>query len=353
MRTQYEELIMRTWRAPDKRGAVYVLALVTMLVGITLALALLRTVGASFMQESSRDKKQAAVNMAEAGVDYAFWQIHYKGRKLPFFADVALTTGSFHVDAVDDGNREASAMVVTSTGTVEKHKHTIKRVTLGPLPYHYMWCENREIYDGDMLTNTGVIGGFRANGLIRLDHTYTNITTGAWATGTITASGTVTPRYPSNPPIAFPAIDYNYYQTIATHVFPSDKTFTVLNYAGGHADIYVQGNVTVRGIYTGVYTIVATGDIFINGTLSPGSPDSFLALITMKQIKIETTCPSLDAVLYAHKSDKTGLIWIWGSTVITGSVATDDFITDSPVTMNYNPKLTLGVMKQLHLPGLQ
>ena len=344
---------MRTWRAPDKRGAVYVLALVTMLVGITLALALLRTVGASFMQENSRDKKQAAVNMAEAGVDYAFWQIHYKGRKLPFFADVALTTGSFHVDAVDDGNREASAMVVTSTGTVEKHKHTIKRVTLGPLPYHYMWCENREIYDGDMLTNTGVIGGFRANGLIRLDHTYTNITTGAWATGTITFKGTVTPRYPSSPPIAFPDIDYTYYQSIATNTYIGDRTFTVLNYAGGHADIYVQGNVTVYGIYTGVYTIAATGDISINGTLSPGSPDSFLALITMKQIKIEAGCPSLDAVLYAHKSDKNAGIPIKGVTTITGSMAADNFTTDSPVTMYYDSRLTLSIMKQLHLPGLQ
>ncbi len=104
------------------------IALVTLLVGSTLSLALLRASLGQFTSESSRQKKQAAADLAEAGIDYAHWQVVSKDQALPYSADITLNTGSFHVDAVDDSARQQDAVLITATGTVGNCSHTMKRV---------------------------------------------------------------------------------------------------------------------------------------------------------------------------------------------------------------------------------
>jgi hypothetical protein len=127
---------------------------------------MLRATSGYFIAENSRDKKRAAVNLADAGIDYAFWQIHYNGAHLPYSATVTLATGTFQVSAADDGSRDRSTMLITSTGTAGSHSYAIRRVTLGPLPYHYVYCENRSILDSNTLTSPGSGRGMRANGSI-------------------------------------------------------------------------------------------------------------------------------------------------------------------------------------------
>ena len=97
-----------------KTGAAYVLALVTLLVGMTLALAMIRSSSSSFYAENSRYRKRAALNIAEAGADCAYWQVHWNNQRLPYSADVSLGSGSFHVDATDDGSRQLSTMKIVT-----------------------------------------------------------------------------------------------------------------------------------------------------------------------------------------------------------------------------------------------
>ena len=355
MLAEYELIIMCNNKYPylknSRSGAAYILALTTLLVGTTLALAMLRAGGSYFIGEDTRQKKQAAVNMAEAGIDYAFWQVHYNAKLLPYSADVTLNNGSFHVDITDDGNRERSTMLITSKGTSRGYSYTIKRVTLGPLPYHYAMCENRSIFESDSIISTGTSGGIRANGQISMDSFFNNVTTGGWATTTITNNGTLSPKYPNSPPIAYPSIDYNYYDSIANYEYYWDTTFTSLNCPDGTV-IYVNGRVFIRGTYTGACTIVATGDINVYNTLIPTNTDSHLALITNRRIIVDPAATPVKAILYCHNSGNTGQISLDGTKSVTGSVAADDITTDHAVTLYRNSKFNLAIMKLLHLPGL-
>ena len=296
------------------RGAAYILALVTLLVGSVLSLALLQASATYFLDENSRTKKGAAVNLALAGVDYAYWQVHYQGLPLPYSGDVTLTSGSFHVDASDDGSRDRSTMVITSTGTSGGYSYTIKRVTLGLLPYHYAWCENGQINENDAITSTSLNRGIRANDLINLSNYGVNINTGLWSTSTITTHGTGTPQYPSGPPIAFPDITYSSYASIATVTYNNDTTFTSLSYPSD-AVIYVNGNATLNLFtwkYRGACTVVATGNIVIKSNLTYYDTSSYLALITSRTITVQSTAPSVVATLYAHRSDNGAQVPIAG-----------------------------------------
>jgi hypothetical protein len=336
----------------NRRGSVYLVSLTTLLVGTILALAMLRSGGADFYAEDSRSKKQAAVNLAEAGIDYAFHQIHFNNKKLPFSADVNMATGSFHVDAVDDGNRDPSTMLITSTGTSGKHKHTIKRVTLGLLPYHYALAEKDDIRDDGAIISNGTYGGIRANDEIELINLFTNVRTGAWAGGWIWSLGTVTPKHTGVPPLKFPAIDYNYYSSLANYYYPWDVVINVLDLPGGKAVIFAEHDVFIRGTYRGVYTIVAKGDIRISSNLLRTDAKSRLALITSKRIIVDWAASQVQAVIYAHDWDNDAELIVSGDTTFTDAVCVDRMTTDRSTTLNRDANLNLDVMRQLNLPGL-
>ncbi|MDH7601008.1 MAG: hypothetical protein QHI38_02565 [Armatimonadota bacterium] len=340
--------------ARTQYGAAYVLALTTLMVGMILGLATLRFASSRFFQEDSLRRFQSAYNMAEAGVDYVFWRLHYDGAHLPLSETVTLGTGSFQVTAVDDGSRDRSTVLVTSTGTVGRDKYTIRRVILGLLPYEYARCENSSVIDGEANISTGTGRGIRANGEVRLNSPSNNVTTGAWATTTITCSGTVLPRYPSSPPIRFPDIDLNYYfYTAADYVYWFDVTFNPIWYPGGKGIALVYGKVWIKGVYNGVYTIVATDDVSINGNLTAANSGSRLAIISTKKITIEATATNVEAVLYCHNTAGTGVINVKGVTSIKGSVSADTISTDKSTTFNPDPSVDITWLRKLKMPGLQ
>lgn len=336
------------------RGAAYVLALVTVLVGTVLALAMLQAGNAYFLGENSRTKKQAAIDLAQAGVDYAYWQVHYKARPLPYTADVTLSTGSFHVEATDDGSRDQSTMLITSSGTCGSYTRTVKRVTLGLLPYHYAWCESGKLDTGQTITSTSQGRGIRCNDSIKLDDDWNNITTGLWSTSTITNHGTATPQYPSGPPIAFPNIDYARYSSIADATYNFDVTFWSLDYPSD-AVIYVNGNASlnlISGKYHGACTIVATGNITVKANTTNQDADSYLALITDKAITVQPAAWSVVSVLYAHRNDNGAKVQLQGAKAFVGSICADDISLDHNVDIHRDSGMNLDTMRRLNLPGL-
>ena len=323
-----------------------------MLVGTILALAMIQSSSSYFLSEDSRNKKRAANNLAEAGVDYAYWQLHYKNKPLPFSADVTLSTGSFHVDATDDGNRDNSTIYIVSTGKYGSHSYTTKRVTLGLLPYHYAWCEYTDINDGNAITCTSSTRGMRTNSCIYLYNSSNNITTGLWATSSITTAGTATPKYAYSPYIAFPNIDYNYYSSIATSTYIGNPTFTSPSYPSG-AVIYVAGTAYISGTYRGIITVIAAGDINVTGNLQPYDSKSHIALLTINTARLYTAAVNVNALVYVHRNDNcNGKIEIYGTKTITGSLGADMITADHWITISRDPTLDLDIMKQLHLPGL-
>ncbi len=111
-------------------GAAYVLALTTLVVGVTFALAMLQASGSYFLSERSRSTKQQAMDLAEAGVDYAYVQINKRGQATPYTSPVVnLASGSFQVSAADLPG--GATVLITSTGTVNGTSYTVRRVTKG------------------------------------------------------------------------------------------------------------------------------------------------------------------------------------------------------------------------------
>ncbi len=353
--TKIEKALLATQcRVQAQGGAAYVLALATLMVGMILGLATLRFAGGRFFQEDSQRRFQSAYNLAEAGVDYVFWRLHYGGAHLPLSETVILTTGSFQVNAVDDGNRDRSTVLVTSTGIVGRDRHTIRRVILGLLPYEYARCENSSVVDGEANVSVGNGRGIRANGEVRLTNPSNNVTTGVWATTSITCSGTVTPRYPNAPPIRFPDIDLDYYYyTAANYVYWYYVVFNPIWYPGNKGVVLVFGKVWIKGTYNGIYTVVATDDVSINGNLTPANSSSRLAIIATKKITIEAAAANVEAVLYCHNSEGTGVIGVKGVTTIKGSVSADNVSTDKSTTFNPDPSTNISRLRQLKMPGLQ
>jgi hypothetical protein len=331
-----------------------VLALVTVLVGTVLALAMLQAGNSYYLGESSRSKKRAAMNLAQAGVEYAYWQVHYKAASLPYSADVTLATGSFHVEATDDGARDRSTMLITATGACGGHSYTIKRVTLGLLPYHYAWCETGKITIGNEIDCQSQSRAMRANDDITLNSIWNNINQGVWSTGTVTAGGSVWPRYPSSPPIAFPEIDYGYYASIATTTYGSNTTFTSLSYPSDGV-VYVNGNATISlttGKYRGAVTVVATGNIVITGNLTYYDVNSYLALVTDHTITVQAGAWSVVATLYAHKNDNSAKIILQGAKTMVGTMSADDVNPNNSTDCRRDSGLNLDIMRRLRLPGL-
>ena len=336
----------------NRSGAAYVVALTTLLVGMITALAMLRASNAYFISEDSRSKKQQAMDLADAGIDYAYWQVQYQNKSLPFSADVTLGTGRFHVDATDDGSRDKSTMLIVSKGTCGKQSYTQKRVTMGILPYDYAMCSNRDISDGDTIY-TGSTGGVRTNGRISLTNGYTSITNGAWAATTISSYGYISPVYPNSPPIAFPDIDYDNYSSIASAYYYGSANFSTFNMRNNYGVIYVNGDVNISSsIYSGVFIIVAKNNININGSLIPLNSSSFLALVTQNAININTYGGNIYALLYSHKSDNTAYIDVHDNTTFVGSIASDKIFTEDTIAITSNNNINLSTLRKLYMPGL-
>lgn len=116
----------------NRSGAAYILALTTLVVGVTFSLAMLQASGSYFLTERSQGYKQMAMDMAEAGIDYAFLQVNKHNQSVPYdFPTVTLASGSFHVSVAD--NASDGTMLITSTGTVKGATYTVRRVTKGAL----------------------------------------------------------------------------------------------------------------------------------------------------------------------------------------------------------------------------
>lgn len=337
----------------NRHGAAYILALVTLMVGSILSLALMWAAESQFTSECSREKKNSAADLAEAGIDYTCWQINCKSQSLPYSADVKLANGSFHVDAVDDGSREAGSVLITSTGTHGSFSHTIKRVVgngLLKMTFLYVWCENGDISSSKKISCSGGSTGLRSNGKINLSSHSAMVTNGAWAVGSISTGGSISPQYPNATSISFPDIDVDYYKSIATETLPDKSKISSLSYPAKTGVIFVDGKLTINGTYDGVYTVIATGDVTINDDLKAANSDSHLAIMSDESISVPDK-DSVQAVLYSHNAKGEGKVSLANKTIITGSIAADSTDVSGQLDLYADNTLDIDVIKKLQMPG--
>ncbi|RJQ30622.1 MAG: prepilin-type N-terminal cleavage/methylation domain-containing protein [Peptococcaceae bacterium] len=132
-----------------------------------------------------------------------------------------------------------------------------------------------------------------------------------WANGTITVknngkTGTRHEHQSQDLDIVlpeFPVLQQEWYQQHADHTYSGDQIFSTAELTGISGIHYVNGNVTISGTYSGLATIVASGNITIsqNGYLKPADGDtgSALALLSFANINIDNNANPVKALLYA------------------------------------------------------
>jgi len=326
-----------------------------------MALATFEMGSAYFLAASSRGNKQAAIDLAEAGLDYAFWQVKNNHAVLPYTANVSLNTGAIQITAVDDSLDVPTGMLVTSTATRGAYSYTAMRVMSAQsdaleLPYAYLWCQDANISSSAAIHASGGSRGMRCNGNINLSNAGTSVSNGAWATGTITTTGSISPQYPGSIQLDLPQPSADYYRSIATETHAGGDTISSLQYHGGAAVVYVSGSCTLSpsgsGKYNGVVTIYAEGVITIMGDLRPQNGSCHIAVISGTGMVVNTDGANLQAVLYASNGG-TGYISIVGNASITGCIAADSISTvSSTITLNTDSSLDTPTLQALHLPGV-
>jgi cytoskeletal protein CcmA (bactofilin family) len=317
-------------------------ALVAAVVFLTVILILGASMVASTVQElhsaSKIRKDTQALNLAEAGVDYAAWKAYNIGKDnlvLPVtYTSTDLPEGSFRV-TVSQYQGTNDNLVIESTGYAQDatasntSAYQSKVKVIGSFLTTGIDLQNHVfdfgIFSGGPLQMGGsliVTGLAHANG---------NITTtgNPTVTGQVTTSGT-TVQSSKNfqggtqtgvPRIAMPVVDLAWYRANANQVL-SDGA----NLSGNVAldgITYVDGSCSINANFTGTGVIVASGTITINGnaTVENDATDGF-ALISATSVRMNGDCV-VEGWIYAHNVTATATIDGNGSAVVTGGVAGD------------------------------
>lgn len=119
-------------RAGRQRGSVAVAAIVALAVGLTVSVGMLLAGEGARAAGHHEARTRAARAMAEAGVEYGYWQYAYKGASLPFSQARALGGGSFAVTISGNGTAIQRSVKIVSVGTVGADSATVTRVLLDP-----------------------------------------------------------------------------------------------------------------------------------------------------------------------------------------------------------------------------
>lgn len=361
--------MIRRGNATGQRGSVAMIAIITMVVVFILAIGLLSLGNSVRLSGKRQITRSGALTMANAGIEYGFWQSYYRGASLPqTFSLNSSRNGfalKFTVVVTDNSTVVPGTIKLVSTGTQNRESRTVTRVMVAytPTAFDYALCSNSNLsVAGPVVTGaSGANGDIQANGNLSLKNIATKVNGDATAAGTISVTSVTGTATPGAPTAAFPALDTSTtgpYYLNAGRRFLSSQNWSGFSFQPPNADgtfevVYVNGSVTLRpGTYTGSGTIVATGTITLAGTVAPTFPSDKMAFLSTSGFSFTSSGP-VTGFLYADNgSDTAGLSGGAGitPTVTSGSLAADT-VSAGAVTVTHDPAMNVSLGRQLHLPG--
>jgi len=322
-------------------------------------LVVLLLLGASLVQTStqelhvsSRVRKDArALNLAEAGVDYAAWALYNgAGSSLPVtWSRSNLTGGTFTVTAsryYDGGSPVPDTVVLESTGVSQGWTSEVKVIgrflanpgTFNPVFGHALFSDAELRISG----NANVRGNVHSNANVRVDGS-ADVDGDLSCTGSIKVKGSANitgDTTPGAPQVPMPTIDLEYYESIATTVINGDYNFNGNETLDGVT--FVDGDVTINATFSGQGMIVCSGDVTVNGSATLESlEDDELAIVTAGSVSINGTC-RIEGFIYAHSVDFTSGFLGSGTADILGGVVADVVNVTGTLLLEYRePTLPL------------
>lgn len=357
------KLIQESVITVNKRGSAYLIALITLVTGMTLGLALLRSSGAITIQGRSTIDAGIASHLADAGMAYGYWLYRYRIQSLPLSEEITLDTGTASVQ-INNYDPLPDTVKITSIGTYRDtsvSRLRIVRKRARPFEMAFCWRAPSEPYsyspsvnslrtgrngqDGDVWIN----GTFAYGTLLDVDGdvfaksvSFTNM----WVTGRIVTR---------NEKITFPTINANYYKNKAqqnnTYYGYYDPSlgglYPAVTLTWGQADIddklnsvsdlgtiYVDANLIIpeNVEVSGRHLLVIAGSLILKGDIHYKNPssDKLVVLITDPGSLMADERPSyyLDGFYYIHKNSTSsgmpgGWLCAYNATFGQGGVAFD------------------------------
>ena len=350
-------------------GSVFLLAMVALVTLLLLGTSLMQTSIQGLSWASNDRRQMEAFCLAESGVDMAITKLYEDYDNIndtlstsgTYSDTFTLTQGSvsYSVSAPYSGVSDSCLIVsdaTTWTGkqvrirVVAAYQNDTSRVFEGAI-----FCDSPLTLNGSggiFPDDDGNGGDIYANG----DITFNGTSYGMDPEGSIYTTGTTnwvpdgvpaTQVHEGVAPLVMPVIDMDYYKSIATTVYIGSQTFNDGNMSALSGVIYVKGNVTISGNYSGQAVIVATGKITISGNVIASNPETdTLALLSPKSIKI-TGNSTVHGLIYAHSVVDDGEAAIGGNTTIYGAIVSDVVRTNGGIEIYYRD-----VWKNLPLPGV-
>lgn len=253
-----------------RSGQILIIAIVFLAVILILASSLFGRV-AQFLQFGSRSiSKEQAVNLAEAGIEEAIWQLNATAGACNFCnQERALGANGTFLYSVTD--KSANLKTITSTGFVPnttnpKSKQTIKTdvlISAETVAFRYAVQAGT---GGVVMENEATINGtIYSNGYITGSGT-TTINGDAYAVFSISSPNPFVTgsKHPGADPSEMPTIDYQYWKDQATAGGTTDCPGGTCNFVGGTHNIGPQKYVGNLIIQNGAFVTI-NGPVYVTG----------------------------------------------------------------------------------------
>jgi hypothetical protein len=369
---RFADMTRSTWfyrRSAGKRGSIFLLAMVALITLLILGTSLVQTSVQGLSWASNDRRYIEAFCLAESGVDMAITKLYEDydsindtlGTSGTYTDAFSLSQGnvSYTVTAPYAGIAESCLIVADATTwtgkqarvrVVAAYQSDTSRVFEGAI-----FCDSPLTLNGGggiYPDADGTGGDIYANGDITFNGTSFEMT----ADGSIYTTGTTnwvpddvpaTNVHDNVAPLVMPVIDVDYYESIATQVYTGKQSFGNAEMENLTGVIFVKGDITIAGNYTGQAVIVATGKITVTGNVTTENPDTdTLALLSPKSIKICGNS-TVHGLIYAHSVVDDASTTMSGDITVYGAIVSDVVRTNGGIEVYYRD-----VWKSLPMPGV-
>lgn len=339
MRTRHR---MRACKPKRAQQGFALLSAVVFLVVLLATGATMIQHGMQDMYEASRAKKETrAFQLAEAGVDYAAWQLYNNPSTIlpASWTRTDMGDGTFTVtaEAHDDC---ADAIVLTSIGDSQGWEAEVKVVgqflQAGGGGQNAVF-DHALFSDADLTLsgNFNVEGDVHANGKATLKGNPS-------VDGDVTAVGSINVK--GNPDVSgdvtggvaqveMPTVDLEYYHSIATDIYSDGHTFSGNTSLSGV--VYVEGDAHINGNFSGTGVIVVEEDVHINGNATVEAEGDEFAIVSCGTVRVNGNC-TIEGWVYTHNVDVPGLFRGNGNADIIGGVAADRVNCNGNMDITYS-----------------
>lgn len=325
---------------PKEEGFAFISAVIFLAVVLLLGASMVQQSNQELSTASRAKKDTESFQLAEAGIDYAAWQL-YKDRQVVLPVTWSRSDwggGSFSV-TVSKYLITTDTVVLNSTGTAQGRVSQVKVVGkfLTPDTGTQSLVFDHALYSDSDLNLTGtfdVEGDVYANGNTLIQGSPT-VTGDVESWGAITVAGNPViggQLVPDSDQLSMPTIDLQYYRSIATTILIGNQNLAGETNLNGVT--FIDGNAVINGKFRGQGVIVVTGNVTINGSALCEGPTDQFAIVTVGKVRVNGNC-TIEGWIYTHNMDVPGVFEGNGTATVYGGVAADVVMCKGTLDVHY------------------